>query len=79
MRNFIQNPKNWMPLCVVLAVLFALIYSFLSSTNANLPSYMEPPPSRRQPLTLRLCSSLPRVLILHVSSYQMDLCDTAGG
>lgn len=43
MRDFIRNPKNWMALCVVLAVLFALIYSFLSSTNANLPSYVEPP------------------------------------
>ena len=43
MRDFIRNPKNWIALCIVLAVLSALIYSFLSSTNVNLPSYVEPP------------------------------------
>lgn len=49
MRDFIRNPRNWMALCIVLAVLLALLYSFLSSTNTNLPSYVEPPATPAEP------------------------------
>lgn len=43
MHDFARKPKNWVAVCVVAAFLFGLIYSFLSATNANLPSYVSPP------------------------------------
>jgi len=42
MRDFIRKPGNWVGLCIVLTFLFALLYSFISASNANLPSYVPP-------------------------------------
>ncbi|MBQ3011532.1 MAG: hypothetical protein IJA20_07345 [Methanocorpusculum sp.] len=42
MRDFIRKPGNWVGLCIALTFLFALLYSFISASNANLPSYVAP-------------------------------------
>lgn len=40
MRDFVRKPRNWFAVCIVLCFLFALIYSFISSSQTNLPSYV---------------------------------------
>ena len=42
MHDFIRKPKNWAAVCVVVCFLFALLYSFLSAAQQNLPSYVPP-------------------------------------
>lgn len=42
MRDLIRKPKNWIGFLITIIFLFALIYSFVTSMNANLPSYTEP-------------------------------------
>lgn len=39
MHDFIRKPKNIFSLIIVLSFLFALIYSFVSATKTNFPSY----------------------------------------
>ena len=51
MRDFIRKPGNWVGLCIALTFLIALLYSFISASNANLPSYVAPeqPPVEETP------------------------------
>lgn len=48
MRDFIRKPGNWVGLCIVLTFLLALLYAFISASNANLPSYVAPEPTQQE-------------------------------
>lgn len=43
MRDIVRKPRNWVGTMVVIMVLIALIQSFLSSANTNLPAYVATP------------------------------------
>lgn len=42
-RDIVRKPKNWVMGIIALAVLIALIQSFFSAANSNLPAYIESP------------------------------------
>lgn len=50
MRDFVRKPRNWFIVSIVLACLFALINSFISASQTNLPSYVqqEEPPKQEE-------------------------------
>lgn len=52
MRDFARKPRNWFAVAIVLAFLFALIYSFISASQTNLPAYVQTEePKQEEPKT----------------------------